>query len=79
MGLLAHAVRPSEPTLGRPPFFFLPTPGDVVPMVPNIVSCPQVLSKRAFSPDVLYLPILAKLSSAFPDLKWFVECYLALV
>jgi hypothetical protein len=79
MSLLAHAVRLSGPTLSRPPFFFLPTPGDVVPMVPNIDNCPRVLSKRAFSPDVLYLPILVKLSSALPDLKWFVECYLALV
>jgi hypothetical protein len=37
MGLLAHALRLSGPTLGSPPCSFLPSPGDLVPMVPNLV------------------------------------------
>jgi hypothetical protein len=40
MDLLAHSLRPSGPTHGRPPCSFLLSPGDVVPMVPNLVRCP---------------------------------------
>jgi hypothetical protein len=47
MGSLASALRPSGLTLGRPPYFFLPSPGVIVPMVPNLVSNPRVLGKRA--------------------------------
>jgi hypothetical protein len=36
MGILAHVLRPSGLT-----------PGEVVPMVPNLISSPQVLGKRA--------------------------------
>jgi hypothetical protein len=38
MGALAHAFRPSGPTLGWTPCFFLPSPGDVVPLVPILVT-----------------------------------------
>jgi hypothetical protein len=34
MGPLAHAFRPSGLTLGRPPCSFMPSLGDVVPLVP---------------------------------------------
>jgi hypothetical protein len=43
MGLLAHVLMPSGLTHGRPPCFFLPSPGDMVPMVPNLVSISQNL------------------------------------
>jgi hypothetical protein len=79
MGLLACVVRPSAPALGRPLCSFLPSPGDMVPMVPILISSPRVLGKRALSPDVLDIPIWVKLLSALPDIKWFVECYLAMV
>jgi hypothetical protein len=38
MGSLACALRPSGLTLGRPPYSLLPSPGDVVPMVLNLIS-----------------------------------------
>jgi hypothetical protein len=38
MGLLAHALRPSGPTLGRPPYSSRLCPGDVVPMIPDLVT-----------------------------------------
>jgi hypothetical protein len=47
MGLLAHVLRPSGPTHGKPPCSFLLSLGDVVPMVPNLVSSPRVLGKQA--------------------------------
>jgi hypothetical protein len=37
MGPLAHAFRPSELTLGRPPCSFMPSLGDVVPLVPVLI------------------------------------------
>jgi hypothetical protein len=40
---------------------------------------PRVLGKRALCPVVLDLPISANLLSALPNLKWFIECYLALL
>jgi hypothetical protein len=46
MGLLARALSPSGLTHGRPPYSSLPSPGDVVPMVPNLVSSSRVLGKR---------------------------------
>jgi hypothetical protein len=49
MGLLAHVLRPSGLTHGRPPCSFLPSPRDVVPMVPNLISNPRVLGKRALT------------------------------
>jgi hypothetical protein len=47
MGPLACVLRPSGSTHGRPPCFFLLSPGVVVPMVPNLISSPQVLDKWA--------------------------------
>jgi hypothetical protein len=38
MGLLAHALRPSGPTHGRPPYSVRLSPGNVVPMVPDLVT-----------------------------------------
>jgi hypothetical protein len=37
MGHLAHVLRLSGSTHGGPPVPFLPSPGDVVPMVPDLV------------------------------------------
>jgi hypothetical protein len=67
----------------------------LVPIVPNLISSPRVQEtwypcyqtssaapsawQASFSPIGLVLPILAKLPSALLDLKWFIECYLALV
>jgi hypothetical protein len=38
MGLLAHVLRPSGTNHGRPPCSFRLSPGDVVPMVPDLVN-----------------------------------------
>jgi hypothetical protein len=38
MGLLACVLRPSGPPPLWPPCSFLPSPGDAVSMVPNLVS-----------------------------------------
>jgi hypothetical protein len=38
MGLLARVLRSSGLTHGRHPYSFLPAPGGVVPMVPNLVT-----------------------------------------
>jgi hypothetical protein len=45
MGLLASALRPSGLTLSRPPCSSRQSPGDVVPMVPDLASRPLVLGK----------------------------------
>jgi hypothetical protein len=37
MGLLAHVLRLSGPTHGRSPYSSLLSPGDIVPMVPNLI------------------------------------------
>jgi hypothetical protein len=47
MGLLARVLRSSGLIHGRPPYSFLPSLGDVVPMVQNLVSSLRVLDKRA--------------------------------
>jgi hypothetical protein len=47
MCLLAHTLRLSGPTHGRPPYSIRSSLGDVVPMVPDLVSSPRVLGKRA--------------------------------
>jgi hypothetical protein len=44
MGHLARAFWPSGPTLGKPPYSFLLSPGDVVPMEPILITA---LSHRA--------------------------------
>jgi hypothetical protein len=51
MGLLARILRPSGLSHGRPPCNLLLSPGDMVPMVPNLIN-PQV---RQPSPLVLHL------------------------
>jgi hypothetical protein len=69
MGLLACALRPSGLTKGRPPYFSLPSPGDVVPMVPNLVSSLRLLGKRALILVNQIFLLLAKLSSALYSLE----------
>jgi hypothetical protein len=46
MGLLACALGPSGRTLDRPPCSYWLSSGDVVPMVPDLLSSPRVLGKR---------------------------------
>jgi hypothetical protein len=36
---MAHVFRPNGLTLGRPPYSSLPSPGDLVPMVPYLITC----------------------------------------
>jgi hypothetical protein len=69
MGSLARALRLSGPTLGRPPCSFLSSLRDVVPMVPNLISSPQVIGKRALILNQPNLPTLVKMSSAPSDLE----------
>jgi hypothetical protein len=68
MGPLAHAFRPSGLTLGRPPCSFLPSLGDVIPMVPILVSGPECLASElgSYQPD---LPASVKLLSTLFDLE----------
>jgi hypothetical protein len=47
MGLLARVLRLSGQTHGRAPCSFPASPRDMVPMVPDLVSSPPVLDKRA--------------------------------
>jgi hypothetical protein len=67
-GHLAHVLRPSGMTHGRPPYSFPLSPGHVVPMVPDLISSPECLASE-LHPNVLDLPILAKVPSALPSLK----------
>jgi hypothetical protein len=50
MGLLAHALRPSGPTHGRSPYSSRPSPGDVVPMVTDLVTFLSVPTTGVASP-----------------------------
>jgi hypothetical protein len=68
MGLLAHVLRLSGPTHGRPPCSFLPSLGDMVPVVPNLVSSPECLASK-LNPSQPDLPSLVKLSRALSDLE----------
>jgi hypothetical protein len=44
MGLLARALRPSQSTLGRPPYYSRPSLVDVVLMVPDLITqAPEAL------------------------------------
>jgi hypothetical protein len=47
MSLLAHAFRLSGPTHGGPPCSSRPSLGDVAPMLPDLISSPRLLGKRA--------------------------------
>jgi hypothetical protein len=60
MSLLAHVLWPGGLSHGRPPYFFLLGPGDVVPPSDWHVS---------FNPSQSGLPALAKFSSALSDLE----------
>jgi hypothetical protein len=80
MGLLACVLRPSGLTHGSPPpCSSLSSSGDLVPMVPNLVSSPSSAWQAIFSLDYLHLPILLKLSITLFDLEQLVKCYLALI
>jgi hypothetical protein len=46
MDLLARALRLSGPTHGSPPCSSLLSPGDVVPMIPNLISSPEYLASE---------------------------------
>jgi hypothetical protein len=61
MGLLARSLRLSGPTHGRPPFSFQPSPTDVVPMVPDLISSPRVLGKQALILVNQFFLLVAKL------------------
>jgi hypothetical protein len=69
MGLLARALRPSGLTHDRPPCSSLPSLGDVVPMVPNLISSPRVLGKRFLILVNQIFLLLVKLPSAPSDLE----------
>jgi hypothetical protein len=69
MGLLAHALRPSGPTIGRPPCSSQPSPGDVVPMVPDFINRPRVLDKQALILVNQIFLLVVKLPSAPSDLE----------
>jgi hypothetical protein len=79
MGLLARALRPSWPTHGRPPCSSLPSPRDVVPMVPNLVSSPSSACQMSFNPSQPDLPTLGEVAVCSVRLRVTCECYLALV
>jgi hypothetical protein len=69
MGLLARALRSSGPILGRLPCSSRPSLGDVVPMVPDLVSSPRVLGKQALIVVNKIFLLVVKLSSAPFDLE----------
>jgi hypothetical protein len=68
MGHLAYVLSTSGLTHGRPPYSFPPRLGDVVPIVPYLINSPEYLASKLY-PNLLGLPILAKLLSALPGLK----------
>jgi hypothetical protein len=51
---LACILRPNGPTHGRPPYSFPLSLGDMVPMVPDLISNPRGLGKRALSCCIRY-------------------------
>jgi hypothetical protein len=61
MGLLTQILRPSGLAHGRSPYYSLLSPGDIVP---NFVSNPRVLDKRASALKIQTTLPLEKLSSA---------------
>jgi hypothetical protein len=69
MGLLAHALRPSGLTLGRPPYSSRPSPGDVVAMVLDLISSQRLLGKRALILIIQIFLLAVKLLSAPSDLE----------
>jgi hypothetical protein len=69
MSLLAHALRPSGLTLGRPHCSSRSSPEDVVPMVLDLVSNPRVLSKRALILVNQIFLLVVKLLLASSDLE----------
>jgi hypothetical protein len=69
MGLLARSLRPSGPTHGRPPCSFRLSLADMVPMVPDLISSPRVLGKRALILVHQFFQLVVKLPSALSDLE----------
>jgi hypothetical protein len=67
MSLMSRALRPSGLTLGRPPCSFCLSPGDVVPMIPDLISSPRVPDKRALILVNQIFLLVAKLPSAPSD------------
>jgi hypothetical protein len=79
MGLLARVLRSSGLTHGRPPCSFWLSPGDVVPMVPNLISNPQMLYPVSFIPCQPTLPACGEVAESSIRLGITCECYMALV
>jgi hypothetical protein len=69
MGLLVQALRPSGPTHGRTPCSSRPSVGDMVPTIPDLVSSPRVLGKRALIIVNNIFLLVVKLPSAPSDLE----------
>jgi hypothetical protein len=69
MGLLARVLSPSGMTHGRHPYSSLLSPGDVVPVVPNLISSPRVLGKRALILVNQIFLLVVKLPSAPSNLE----------
>jgi hypothetical protein len=67
MGLMACALRPSGLTLGRLLCSSWSSLGDMVPMVPDLVSSPRVLDKRALILVNQIFLLVAKFLSAPSD------------
>jgi hypothetical protein len=63
MGLLDCVLRPSGLTHGRPPYSFLPSLGDVVPMVPNLIR--QQQHRFSQQQALITVPSLTMVSSLF--------------
>jgi hypothetical protein len=68
MGLLTRVLRLSGLTHGRPPCSFLPSSGDMVPLVPNLVSSPSDCKQALILVNQIFL-LLVKLPSALSDLE----------
>jgi hypothetical protein len=75
MGLLARILRPSGPTHSRPLCSSLSSPTN---LVPNHVSRPRVIDKRALVLKIQTLLFLTKLPSALILFKIICECCTAL-
>jgi hypothetical protein len=73
MSLLACALRLSGSTLGRPSCSSRLSLGEVVPMVPDLVSSLRVLDKRALIPVNQIFLLVVNLPSAPFDLEQLVS------
>jgi hypothetical protein len=79
MGLLAHVLRPSGLTHGRPPLSLSTESRRRGTHGTKPCQQPSSAWQESFNPDQPNLTVLAKLSSVLFDLEQLVECILALV